>query len=34
MHQEKNVVQVLGFGIGGFGPKMDFEDLCILERDV
>ncbi len=31
MHQEKNVVQVLEFGIGGFGPKMDFEDLCILE---
>jgi hypothetical protein len=31
MHREKNVVQVLEFGIGGFGSKMDFEDLCILE---
>ncbi len=31
MHREKNVVQVLEFGIGGFRSKMDFEDLCILE---
>jgi hypothetical protein len=31
MHQEKNVVQVLEFGIGGSGFKMDFEDLHILE---
>ncbi len=31
MHREKNVVQVLEFGIGGFGSKINFEDMCILE---
>ncbi len=31
MHREKNVVQVLEFGIGGSRSKMDFEHLCILE---
>jgi hypothetical protein len=33
MHRKKNVVQVLEFGIGGFGFRMDFEDLCILKKN-